>query len=291
MKLKITKCKFAQREVEYLGFKVSGRSISPLQERVDTLKPDQPQRCKSELRSAIGRLNFCSRFIANYSKLLEPLRELFRKNKDFQWLPNHQKVYEQLISSLRGSQAQRMVPNSTKKYVELHIMKDSLEVLCLTDNEELICRASRFLGPAEVNYSCVVKQLLALLLATEKFRIWLNPNNLVIRVPSKGIARAIELKDRPERVDKLLLRMPSGFDNFKFEIREDLTDRIASKFKIHIPQEIYFVDGACRANGRPECKASWAVVAEYDENLKESGFVEKNPSNQSAELTAAIKAC
>lgn len=42
---------------------------------------------------------------------------------------------------------------------------------------------------------------------------------------------------------------------------------------------------------KPNCRASWAVCAEFDRNLEASGFVETYPSNQMAEVTAAIKAC
>lgn len=260
-------------------------------ERVATLREDKPPCSKKDLRSIIGRLNFYSRFIPGYSGLLEPLRRFFKKNKDFQWRPNHQKVYAELIQQLNKSPPQHLAPISSHKFIELHVMKDSLEVVCLTSDDKLICRASRFIGPSERNYSSVEKQLLALNLATEKFRIWLDPSNFTVRVPSKGIQKAIELIDRPERVEKLLLRLPAGFDDFKFEVQESLANKISANYKIHLPQDIYFVDGACKANGKPGCIASWAVVAEYDESLREAGIVATPPSNQSAELTAAIKAC
>lgn len=291
VKIKLEKCTFAQTEVDYLGFKVSGQSISPLKERVETLRKDKPPISKTDLRSVIGKLNFYSRFIPNYSKLLEPLRELFKKNKDFQWRPNHQKVYEQLLISLNDAPPQVLASRTTSKIIELHVMKDSLEVMCLTLEEQLICRASRFIGAAEANYSLVEKQLLALNLAISKFQLWLEPDNFTVRVPTKGIERAIALIDRPERVEKLLLRMPAGFDSFKFIVKENIESDVSKKFTTHIPQEIYYVDGACKLNGKPNCAASWAVVAEYDLDLQVAGMVDKSPSNQSAELTAAVRAC
>lgn len=108
-------------------------------------------------------------------------------------------------------------------------MTDSIEVLCLSEHEKLICRASRFITPTEANYSIVEKQLLALTLTINKFRLWLHPDNFTVRVPSKGIARAMELVERPERIENLLMRIPDGFDTFKFEIKEGLTNEIAAK--------------------------------------------------------------
>jgi ribonuclease HI len=291
IKIKLEKCAFAKTEVDYLGFKVSGRSIKPLEKKVETLCKGKPPRDKSELRSVIGKLNFYSRFISNYSQKLEPLRELFRKNKDFQWRPYHQAVYEELLKSLNEATPQLLTPRLTNKIIEIHLMKDSLEALCLTSDEELICRTSRLLSAAESNYSTVEKQLLALGLAIDKFRIWLDPDKFVVRVPTEGVQKALRLVNRPERVENLLLRLPAGFDSFNFEVKQSLMGKVQSQFTSHIPQEIYYVDGACRANGKPNCEAGWGVCAEFDRSIEKTGRVEEDPSNNSAELTAAIEAC
>lgn len=291
VKIKLEKCTFAQTAVKYLGFNITGTSISPLKERLEALRSDRPPRSKTELKSFTGKLNFYSRFIPNYSGMLEPLRELYRNNTDFQWKPHHQVVFEQLLSHINSAKPQLLIPRSEVKYIELHIMKDTLEAILLTKEDKLVSRASRFLEAAESNYSSVEKQLLALNLALKKFRIWLKPENFIVRVPSLGISRAMQLVDRPERVENLLLRMPCGFDSFNFEVRESLMNEVATKLKHHIPEEIYFVDGACKSNGKNDCKASWAVVAYYDTSVEQAGLVEHSPSNQSAELTAAIKAC
>lgn len=291
VKIKLEKCNFAKTEVDYLGFRISGQSIRPLESKVQTLCKNKPPRDRTELRSLIGRLNFYSRFIPQYSRKLEPLRELFRTNKEFEWQERHQRVFETLIECLSGAPPQVLSSHTTMKYIELHIFPDSLEVLCLSDEDELICRASRFLLEAESNYSVTEKQLLALVLAINKFRCWLQPEKFVVRVPTKDLEKVFKLVNRPERVDNLMLRLPEGFDSFSFDVRESLMTTISKQLTYHLPQEIYYIDGACKRNGKPDCLASWAVCAEYDASLEARGLVEESPSNNSAELTAAIRAC
>jgi ribonuclease HI len=291
VKIKLEKCHFAQAEVDYLGYRISGSSIKPLPIKVEDLCRSKHPRDKTELRSLIGRLLFCARFIPRFSQQLEPLRELYRQNSDYQWKERHQKALDGIIKSLEKACAQKMVPNYTNKVIELHILQDSLEVLCLTEDDQLICRSSRFLSAAEVNYSAVEKQLLALVLAISKFRYHLQPDKFVVRVPTNGLAKALNLVERPERVDNLLLKMPAGFDNFNFDVKPSLVATINKTSEEHLPQEVYYVDGACKRNGKPDCVASWAVCAEFDQDLKATGFVTESPSNNSAELTAAIRAC
>lgn len=290
VKIKLEKCSFAKTEVEYLGFIISGDSIRPMKSKVDTLCKQSHPKDKTELRSVIGKLNFYSRFIPNYSKLLEPLRELFRKNKDFQWYPNHQQAYEKLLKALSISPKQFLVGHRAEKVIELQVVDDSMEAILMGKDEKLLCRTSRLLSDSEANYSIVEKYLLALVTAVNKFRCYLDPDRFTVRSPSKDLEKAILLVNRPERIDNLLLRMPEGFDILKFEVKGILNSG-SKRLISHIPQEIYYIDGACRKNGKPECQASWAVCAEFDRELEEVGFVIDNPSNNAAEVTAAIKAC
>lgn len=291
VKLKLEKCNFAKTKVEYLGYEITGTSIEPLQTKLDTLIQSNAPKNKTELRSLIGKLNFYARFIKEYSKHVEPLRELFRKNQDFQWRPHHQKALEDLICSLKEAKPQKLVGILEHKIIELHIIGDSIEALLLTKDEELICRTSRLLANSESNYSIVEKYLLALVTAMEKFRIWLHPDHLTIRLPTNELEKAMKLVHKPQRLENLLLRMPEGFDEFQFEIKGEAAKQDQKRVKDHVPQEIYYVDGACRRNGKLDCIASWAVCAQFDKNLELTGYITENPSNNSAEITAAIKAC
>lgn len=291
VKIKLDKCSFAKSEVKYLGFLVSGSYIKPLPDKIQSLTESRPPTDKTELRSIVGKLNFYSRFIPNYSKQLEPLRELFRKNKDFQWHPNHQKAFKEILKSLEEAPSQVLAPTSAEKILDICVMPDSIEALCLDDKGQLMGRMSRLLSSCESNYSFIEKQMLALILGVNKFRIWLTPGKVTIRVPSKEVKKQFSLINKPTRVDNMLLRLPEGFDEFKFEVKDSSPERSTYKIKDHVPQEIYYVDGACRLNGKPNCRATWAVCAEYDSKLVKTGFVEVSPSNNSAELTAAIQAC
>lgn len=291
VKLKLEKCHFAKREVQYLGFMVSGEAIKPIPSKVDSLSTSKPPRDKTELRSIIGKLNFYSRFIPRYSSLLEPLRTLLTKNKDYQWKQYHQEAFESLIQQLNKSESHLLTPRQSHKYIAIHILKDSVEVILTTNENELITRTSRLLSTAESNYSQVEKQLLGLVFGINKFRLILDPENFTVKIPDNGLSKAMNLVNRTDRIDHWLLKLPEGYDTFKFETDGSAPIAKHMKNKSHIPQEVFYVDGASKANGKQNCRASWAVCAEFDRDIELKGYVDKNPSNQSAELTAAIKAC
>jgi len=268
-----------QTQVKYLGFLISGQNIQSLEERIETLIKSKPPANKTELRSLIGRFNFYSRFISNYSKKLEPLRGLLTRYNDYQWRQYHQEASESLVNELHNAEAQTLAPKSTHKNIVVHIDRVSFETLLVDDNGKLIARCGKLLAANEANYSSTEKQLLALVHSVDKFKLMLDPARLTVKTPDRALEKVMQIVNRPDRVESLLLKMPPGFDEFDFVLNPKATVQESETKQNHIPQEIFYVDGACRLNGKPGCKASWAVRSEFDKEFQLTGLVEDNPSN------------
>ena len=95
--LKLSKCKFAQDEVPYLGFIVSARGVQPNPEKIKAvLNYPVPDNFKA-LRQFLGMSNYYRRFIQGYSQIVEPLHKLTRKSsKQFQWTSECQNSFDKL---------------------------------------------------------------------------------------------------------------------------------------------------------------------------------------------------
>jgi hypothetical protein len=72
-----SKCVFAAKETEFVGYHISATGIKPSEDNKQAilLKFRDPINVE-EVRSFLGLCNFSSCFIANYSNLTEPLRIL-----------------------------------------------------------------------------------------------------------------------------------------------------------------------------------------------------------------------
>lgn len=294
VKIKFEKCQFAVYEVEYLGFLVSGNSIKPIQDKIDALVIIQPPKDKTDLKSIMGKLNFYSRFIENYSHNFEPLRELLCQSREFVWKDIHQKAHDKLIELLRKATSHYLVDRNVYKHISLYAVDDSFEAILTTEDGLLIHRTSRLASNAERNYSLIEKHLVALVMAMNKFKIWLHPNKFKVIVPIRGMDKIFKLVNKPERVDIQILRLPTGFDNYVFEVQNEIQDLEPTKTKRklnHIPQETFYIDGSVIHNGKSDCVAAWAICCKHDQDLELTGLVANNPSNQTAEVYAAVKAC
>ena len=90
------KCEFNKREIQFLGHLVSADGIKPLPKNVDALlKMPEPTDVQT-LQTVIGMAGFYTKFVHEFSSIVEPLRALLRGNADFAWTPECSKAFTEI---------------------------------------------------------------------------------------------------------------------------------------------------------------------------------------------------
>ena len=79
-----SKCKFFQKEIEWLGFKTSKTGIIPLFDKSKAINGLPVPKNLKELRSFFGSINQYIKFLPNLASLGSPLRPLLNKKSIFQ---------------------------------------------------------------------------------------------------------------------------------------------------------------------------------------------------------------
>lgn len=289
VKLKKSKCKFNVSEVEFLGFKISNNTVSPVLGKYDPICLESPT-TKTDVRAILGAFNHYARFIPNYANLTAPIRKLTHKNVAFKWTQQMTDIVKQLKETLNKAIPEKIADSYSQKYVTTTITQTSIEVTCFDEENALIGRAGSTLSETEKNYTSVELQLLAIVLAYSKFGPILK-GPVTIRTTNKGLEPSLKMTQRTDRVTRMMLRLPPDI-SFNIEVipgRSELETVISLD---ESPDEIFYTDGACIRNGKVNCQASWAVLATMDPKLSASGLVQHSRlSNQVAEIQAILKAC
>ena len=94
MKVKCEKCAFFQKEIEWLGFKLSHSGVKPLVGKTDSIKNLPNFKSISELRSFFGSTNQYMKLVPNLSTPSSPLRPLLVKV--YPWIDDHTKAFEEI---------------------------------------------------------------------------------------------------------------------------------------------------------------------------------------------------
>ena len=91
---KLTKCRFAKSELEYLGHVVGKDGIKVDPRKIETVTTWARPNDVSQLRSFLGLSNYFRRFIQGYSTLVAPLTHLTRKDVKYIWTEQCQESFE-----------------------------------------------------------------------------------------------------------------------------------------------------------------------------------------------------
>ena len=98
--LKPTKCKFAAKQVKFLGHMISKDGIQVDTDKTKVIDTLPTPKTVKEIRSFLGMCNYYRRFIKSYSTITGPLTKLLKKDEDFIWTEECETAFRTLKQKL-----------------------------------------------------------------------------------------------------------------------------------------------------------------------------------------------
>eukprot|EP00644_Phytophthora_capsici_P007180 jgi/Phyca11/112715/e_gw1.22.81.1 len=94
--LKLKKCVFATRRMEYLGHELSSEGVRPLQRLVDAVREFPKPQDATEVKRFVHLAGYYRRFIEGFGSIMAPLTKLLRKTAEWEWGDEQQAVFERV---------------------------------------------------------------------------------------------------------------------------------------------------------------------------------------------------
>ncbi|KAK3550724.1 hypothetical protein QTP70_003956 [Hemibagrus guttatus] len=178
--LKVEKCSFHQPSVQFLGYKIDSSGIQMDEGKITAIRNWPAPATVKELQRFLGFANFYRRFIQNYSSIANPLTSLLRnKPKSLAWSPAAEEAFNTLKKAFTTAPL-LIHPDPNKPFiVEVDASMTGVGAV-LSQQQGNPSRLhpcaffSRKLNPAERNYDIGNRELLAVKLALEEWRHWLE---------------------------------------------------------------------------------------------------------------------
>jgi hypothetical protein len=233
-KVKPSKCSFAQRSIAYLGFVVNAQGVTTDPSKViDIQKWPVPTNLK-ELRGFLGISGYYRKFVRHYGVISQPLTHLLRKGVPFVWSADTQKAFELLKQALISAPVLAL-PNFAKKFeIETDASDSGVGAVLLQEGHPL-AYVSRGLGPRTRGLSTYEKEYMAILLAVEQWRAYLQHAEFTIHTDHCSLAHLEDQRLHTSWQQKVFTKL-LGLQ-FRIKYKKGCDNRVADALSRH-PQPV-----------------------------------------------------
>lgn len=220
LRLKFKKCKFGSPEVDYLGHKISGSGILPNVHNTEKILNFVTPRNVDEVRSFLGTTGYYRRFINNYATISAPLVKLLRKNVRFQWGKAQEEAYLILKKALTSPPVLAYPDRDQVQILTTDASKNGISAILSqspsgdSSGERVISYNSRTLRNAEVHYSTVHLEALAVVWGVSKYRHYLLGRKFILRTDNSALTYVF----KPSKPSPKLARWAAALLEYDFEV-------------------------------------------------------------------------
>ena len=205
-----SKCRFAAKEIAYLGHVISEGRIQPNPDKADSLKDLPVPTNISQLRSVLGLLNYYRRFVQGYAKVAAPLLALLRQNAAFIWTAECQEALD-ILTTCISKNAVLYRPDFTRPFiVQVDFSTIGLGAVLsqvIDGVERPILFQSRSLTPGEKNYSPVEGEALATVWGISVFRPYIHGTHFKLETDCSALTWLKSRADPPPKLARWLLKL------------------------------------------------------------------------------------
>jgi transposase InsO family protein len=184
--IKLSKCRFAQQQISYLGHIISANGVATDPAKVEAITSwPQPKNVK-ELRSFLGLAGYYKKFVRHFAVISKPLTTLLKKNELFVWTSEHTEAFVTLKTALVSALVLSMPDFSVPFCIEIDASNQGVGAVLLQKGHPLAF-ISKPLGPRTKGLSTYEKEYLAILIAIDQWRQYLQQAEFIIHTDQKSL--------------------------------------------------------------------------------------------------------
>ena len=203
--MKMTKCSFAQLQLEYLGHIISGAGVATDPTKTTAMVHWLVPQSVTGLRGFLGLTSYYRRFVKHYGLIAKPLTRLLRK-KQFCWSDEAQQAFDTLKQAMVTTPVLAL-PNFQEPFeVETDASDIGIRAV-LMQHGQPVAFLSKALGESHKHLAIHEKEFLALIMAVEKWRQYLQRGEFVIKTYHKSLSYLTEQNLHSEMQRKPMTRL------------------------------------------------------------------------------------
>lgn len=219
LKFNMDKCKFGLTEITYMGYRVSSKGILPDLNKCEAIRNIQVPNDKKGIERLLGMIQYLAKHIPSCSIVTAPLRELLKKDVEFQWNPEQQNALDKIKKALVNPPMLYHFDIEKPLTISCDASQNGCAAVLLQESKP-VAYMSRAFTPTQIGYAQIEKEMLAILLACEKFHQYIygrtdvtieTDHSPLITIYKKPLTLA------PARLQRMLIKLQQYSFNLKYK--------------------------------------------------------------------------
>ena len=133
IKLNLEKCQFMVSEVKYFGHVKSVDGIKPDPQKIQGLHDFPTPKCKADIQSLLGMINYLRKFSIDIAELTTPLRDLL-KHDEWKWNEEHTQCFKnEHTQSFKNGMMPLLLPINAYSFMTHNALYTFRSMLLVTD--------------------------------------------------------------------------------------------------------------------------------------------------------------
>jgi hypothetical protein len=206
LSIKRSKCMFAQQQLEYPGHIISKDGVATDPKKVQAVQDWPVPTNTKQVRGFLVLTGYYRKFIQHYSLISRTLSDLLKKDKVFQWNLTEQQAFDHLQQKMLEAPVLAL-PNFVVPFtVETDASKQGVGAVLMQDGHP-VAYLSKALGQVAQTLSTYGKECLAILLAVEKWRQYLQHAPFTIVTDHRSLVHLADQKITTEMQQKAFVKL------------------------------------------------------------------------------------
>lgn len=184
--VKRSKCSFGQQRITYLGHVIDQHGVSSDPDKIAKVASWPTPQNSKDVRSFLGLAGYYRKFVQHFGIVARPLFNLLKKHTPFQWTAETETAFQVLKQKLIQAPVLQL-PDFAKTFLIDTDACDTGVGAVLQQDGHPIAYMSKPLGPRNMGLSTYEKECLAVLMAIEQWRPYLQHREFMIRTDQRSL--------------------------------------------------------------------------------------------------------
>ena len=219
LKLKLQKCSFFKKNIQYLGHLISEESIQPLLEKLESIAKMPVLQNAKQVKQFLGLVDYYRKFVPHFSDIARPLTQVTTKNKGFNWSRECDKYFhmlkdylqEALILRYLDPTADYILYTDASKYAFAGVLTQSID-----GTDHPVAYTSGLYRGSQLNWTALTIEAYAIYMSVKKFSFYLDSAQITLRSDQLPLKKFLEKNIMNAKVNNWAVELESQNISFEF---------------------------------------------------------------------------